>query len=307
LKIYRLASIIGFGFILAWSFGSCKKKAVELAKNEVTIQSVNFSPAIPLEKQDLTVNVNFFAPQNQEKVTFSYKWFRDGELLPDATSNVLPGSEVRLGSEIYVSVQGRLAGNASQWVESEKVKPIEQELKITNFGIVPDSPHKVDKLEAKYNCEGCESTRFYYRWYLNGQLLKDQTEATLDGPAVGLNVGDSVYVEISPDPNGNAWRQSSVETIMARLPELIGGTKTWVSNNTVYFQFHARDPEGGNLNYQLVDGPQGTTLNGPQGQVSWPVPEGFKGAVHFKVRLTNSYGKEAFVGDSINLELKQNQ
>ena len=88
---------------------------------------------------------------------------------------------------------------------------------------------------------------------------------------------------------------------------MIGETKTWVNSNTVYFQFQARDPEGGILNYQLVDGPPGAVLNGALGQVSWPVPEGFKGSAHFKIRLTNSYGKEAFVEGSINLELKQNQ
>ena len=190
MKVYRLATIIGLGIILAWSLSSCKlKKAAEEVKKELTIQSVSFSPSPPLENQDLTANIIFFASNNQGNVTFTYKWYRDGDLVQEGPANVLPGSEVRLGSEIYVSVQGRLAAMDSKWVQSEKVIPIKQEIKFTTFGIVPTNPYKVDTLGAKYECENCEGMRFYFRWYLNGQLLRDQTERNWMAPRRGLTSG----------------------------------------------------------------------------------------------------------------------
>ena len=303
MKRYGLIGLLVLAVILA---GCRKSKPVHEGSIPV-IHKIAFAPYPPMEGKDLLVKADLESDPKDGRVEISYKWYRDGELLKDYTGNTLPGSEVADGVEIYAEVKAANPLKESAWVKSEKVTVGQLGFHFNNVWIEPENPKKSDVLQANYDCDNCRGMRFSYRWLVNDKKVEGADQPELNGTEAGLKPGDQVVAEIATEQDPDNFHGSAPVKVVVRDLVFTDNGKLWVDNNTVYFQFRAQDPDGGAVTYELVQSPQGASLNAGAGQVSWPVPQGFTGTVEFKVKAKNSAGKEIFLSGGFQVrEQKSN-
>lgn len=301
MKKYAIAGLLVMAVILT----GCSKKQVD-AGNAPIIHKLEFAPSPAADGKDLHIKVEYDIQEKEGRVLFSYKWYRDNELLKDYTGDTLPGMEVRQGSVIYAEVMAKNKMKESPWLATPKIKVGVPGVIFNRIWIEPASPKKSDVLQVNYECENCQGLRLYYRWMVNGQELKDEDEPELSGPDAGLKPGDEVVGEISPEPdNPDNFHSSSPVKIIARNPVFADNGRLWVSNNTVYFQFRAQDPDGGAITYELMQSPDGASLDAGAGMATWPVPQGFSGAAEFKVKAKNSAGMETYLSGGFDIQDQQ--
>lgn len=294
MKSLKLWAMVGLAAVVFGAAG-CKKQAPEELKPPV-IHSLRFEPGTAVPGRELRIVPDYSTLKPGQKVYLSYRWFRDGELLKDYTTDTLPGAEVRAGAEIEAEVTAACCENLKSTLRSGKLKVPEAEFQFTKIFIDPMMPNKDDTLSAQYECQNCAGIKMHYRWFINDQEVKDSDQPELSGPEHGLKPGDMVAMEISPEPLFPATFFKALPVkIMARLPEVQPGTRIWVENGVVYFQFRARDPEGGAINYELVSAPPGAVLD-QQGLVSWNLPRDFAGDVEFRVKARTGFGRETVIG-----------
>jgi len=295
LKSLKIWAMVGLSAVLLGAM-SCKKQAPEQGQEPPVIHSIRFEPGTAVSGKELKAVPDYATLKPNQKVYLSCKWYRDGELLKDYTTDTLPGSEVRAGAEIEVEVTAACCENLKSVLRSDKLKVGEAEFQFLKIFIAPMMPNKDDTLAAQYECQNCAGVKMHYRWYLNDQEVKNFDLAELPGPEHELKPGDMVSVELSPEPlYPRSFFQALPVKIMARLPQELPGSKIWLENGVVYFQFRARDPEAGPISYELVSAPPGAILS-QQGQVSWNLPQGFTGPVEFRVKAKTSFGRETVIG-----------
>jgi hypothetical protein len=298
-------AIIGL-LVLAAVLPGCKKYQSGNVGDAPVIHAIKFLQNPATEGSDLRANVEVDSNPKDGRVILSYKWYRDNELLKDYETNTLPGVEVRQGSVYYIEVKASNPLKESPWLKSDKVSVSESSFHFNKIWIEPQSPKKSDTLQVNYDCENCRGVRLYYRWLVNDKPVEGAADTELSGSDAGLKPGDQVVAEIAPEPDyPNTYHSSNPVTVVARNPYFTDNGRLWFENDTIYFQFRAQDPDGGQMTYELVQSPPGASLNAGAGMASWPVPKGFTGAVDFKVKATNSAGVAIFLSGSLQVREEQ--
>ena len=303
MKRYGLIGLLVLVVILQ----GCKKSQPVHEGGVPVIHKIKFIPSPPMLGKDLQAIVDMENDPKDGRVIISYKWYRDGELLKDFTGNTLPATEVTDGSEIYAEVKAANPSKESAWMKSEKVTVGELGFHFNNIWIEPENPKKSDVLQANYDCDNCRGMKFFYRWLVNDKKVEEADQSELNGTQAGLKPGDQVVVELATEQDPDDFHGSAPVKVVTRDLVITDKGKLWIDNNTVYFSFRAQDPDGGPVTYELVQSPQGASLNAGAGQVIWPLPQGFAGTVEFKVKAKNSAGQEAILSGSFQVrEQKSN-
>jgi hypothetical protein len=299
--------IIGL-LVLAAVLTGCKKPATTQAAKVPVIHQIKLAPSPPMQGSALTAKVEIESDPKDGRVTQTFKWYRDGELLKDYTEAVLPGAEVTTGAEFQVEVQAANPSVQSPWFKSEKVKAGEPRFHFNNIWIEPETPKKTDTLVINFDCDDCRGKKMYYRWLINDKTVEGADQAQLGGAEAGFKPGDQVTGEIAVEEEyPDFFHETTPVKIQAQNLFFVDSGKVWLADKTVYFQFRAQDPDGGPVTYSLLESPAGASLDQAAARVTWPVPEGFSGKADFKVSAKNNAGQEAFLTGGINLSIQENK
>lgn len=115
---------------------------------------------------------------------------------------------------------------------------------------------------------------FSHRWYLNGELIPDQTSATLP-PYIAV-FGDQLEVATVVNDGSNSVEGPRRTIVLEDAPlniEVTGLPETLMAGDTVEFMAVVSDPDTGpsDVNGVLISGPEGASMNS-EGLVTWQVP-----------------------------------
>ena len=270
------------------------------------IRQLEIRPANPEAGSDVGAFVRYIDP-DQDQVMLEYRWLVDGKVVQEGGKESLPGSELAAGSEIGLMVRARDAEHIGDWVPAKPVKVEAPEVKILGVWIEPTEPTKSSTLEAKVDAgdEDASSLDLYYRWRVNGQVVEDASEPTLDGEY--FNPGDQVTVEVSPDSEfaSRAILRSGFVKIANQPPQITSEMSFTWDGQRYQYQVEAEDPDDDPLTYALDRGPAGMTIDSKSGLLSWSPKPAQAGSHEVQVSVSDGRGgKNGQIGE-INLEVQE--
>jgi len=303
----KIITVIAFFLGLAVAAG-CARKQADQGRPPV-IQKVEFIPAAPAVDQEFKAIVNYANADPEQQITLSFKWYRDGKLLGDYATGVLPGSELLLGSKVWAEVKACNGVKESPWFKTEKLQVGQGGFKFAEIWIEPQEPTKNDTLAARVECANCDGVSFIYRWRVNGNLVEGAEGEEFSVPEHELKAGDEVLLEVAKANSPQDFYASApVEIISRKL--LDAGRRLWYDKEvkTVYFTFKVTDPSGGQINFTLQS-PEGAELEtgDNNGTASWPVPEGYNGKVQFRVIASSSSGETLKLEGATNISVTRKE
>lgn len=141
-------------------------------------------------------------------------------------------------------------------------------------------------VEAKASDADGDPVTVEYQWSVNGEPAG--AGSTLDAP---LSRGDSFTVRVRAFDEEAYSQDITLDREVTNLPPMFTQHTDYSLDNDRYaYTAKASDPDGDDLTYELVEGPEGMTIDSQSGFVEWRVPEGFSGTASFTVTASDGRG-----------------
>ena len=129
---------------------------------------------------------------------------------------------------------------------------------------------------------------YKYEWSINGQPAGNGSDSFS-----GFKRGDKVAVKITPfDGEKPGESRTLVLDVQNTTPKVSESKEPKYDGKTFTAQISASDPDGDTLSYELLNGPEGMTIDNKSGMVNWPLKENNGGDYPVKVKITDGHGGE---------------
>jgi Purple acid Phosphatase, N-terminal domain len=166
--------------------------------------TVKIAPHSPTTNQMLIATPAGFTDRDGDRLTYTYRWLRNGTPIPGATNNTLdlsaaghgdPGDTIEI--ELYVSdPHGADSAKATDRVSVVNSAPATGSVKVTPTA--PRSNAIVTAVASGFADPDRDQLTYSYQWSVNGTPLAGATGSRLDlGRALILRRGDAVSVSVS--------------------------------------------------------------------------------------------------------------
>ncbi|OPY81028.1 MAG: hypothetical protein A4E64_00084 [Syntrophorhabdus sp. PtaU1.Bin058] len=154
------------------------------------------------------------------------------------------------------------------------------------------------KVIAEGNTIGNTPVSFRYAWTKNGQPVEGGGNSIS-----GFKRGDKINVTITPYIGELLGQPRTLSTeIKNSTPKVTEDKQVTFEGNVMQYQVKATDPDGDTLTYALMDAPQGMTIDGSKGLVSFPVKDDTPASISFKVKISDGNGGEIIYPLTASLE-----
>lgn len=168
--------------------------------------------------------------------------------------------------------------------------------RITAMDIVSQSPviGSTIKAEVKTFDREDDAVSLTYEWSRNGEPLFESSD-TLTISKEEFNKGDKITLRATPFDGRQKGAPVSMVVTIANAPPVIKPLqgKFRFDGKICTDEVVAIDPDGDPLTFTLRDAPEGMSINPGSGQITWNVPEDFKGSVSFIACVSDGQGGEA--------------
>jgi len=171
---------------------------------------------------------------------------------------------------------------------------------ITKAKLKVESVDNKDNLKviAEGNTIGNAPVSFRYAWTKNGQPVEGGGDSIS-----GFKKGDKIDVKITPYIGELLGQPRTLSTeIKNSTPKVTEDKKVNFDGTTATYQVKATDPDGDTLTYALMDAPQGMTIDGSRGLISFPVKDDTPASISFKVKISDGNGGEITYPLTMSLE-----
>lgn len=152
-----------------------------------------------------------------------------------------------------------------------------------------DNKDIIRVIVEKTTVENNKEIIYKYEWSKNGQPAGSGSDS-LSG---GFKRGDKIAVKITPfdgdKPGGSRILTVDVQNT---TPKVSAGREAQYDGKTFTAQIDASDPDGDTLSYELLNGPEGMTIDKKSGMVSWPLKVNNSGDYPVKVKIADGRGGE---------------
>ncbi len=256
------------------------------------IDSVQVVPPTATSADTVAVEIHADDPDH-DRLTMTYEWYRNGELVPDERdANVSAGAFARgdrVHAVVYVSDKLHQVSRETTEITIQNAPP-----RVDSVTLTPVRPTGLDLIEAQATGRDADSDEFAYeyRWFKNGQLVPGVTGSRLEPGTVKR--GDQLYVQAA----GNDGSELGPPT--ASVPITIQNSSPAITSTPNYelgasghysYDIAAKDPDGDQpLRYELIEAPPGMTVDVSDGRVTWTVPPDAKGTYQVEVAVSDGYG-----------------
>ncbi|MFZ5861839.1 MAG: putative Ig domain-containing protein [Nitrospirota bacterium] len=264
---------------------------VEAADSAVTSQTVSaqdgalavvFQPDIATAGQDLTAVAN--------EAAATYAWFVNGTPVEGESGPVFPKTRLRRSETVRVDValnerraqvETRVQNSPPRASGVSLARPFDAAQQRLDLTATPTG------VDADGDEIGWE-----YQWTRNDEILTTETTPVLRGDR--FQRGDRITVSVTPydhESRGAPYTSGVVEiananpVFVSRPPAVTGGAR-------YEYQMQAVDPDGDAVQYRLVTGPAGMTMD-PPGVVRWSLIGVEPGRQRVEVAADDGHGGSA--------------
>ena len=205
-----------------------------------------------------------------DAVSASVTWIVNGEEQPAGRSFSFDTSRLSRGDELSVMVR-----SGDSVYEAGPVRIGNTPPRISRLWLQPLNPDRTAVLVADADVvdpDGDE-TEIIYRWYVNDELVLEETGASRLKDA--FKRGDVVTVTAVPFDGEAEGRGRSRSVTITNAPPVahMERLKTEISGKLYRIKIPVSDPDGDRLEFTLESGPDGMILDPATGELDWQIPE----------------------------------
>jgi len=262
------------------------------ANGAPVLDSATLSPSNASAGDALAVEIRVEDPDD-DRLTMTYEWYRNGELVPELHDSYAPAGSFARGERVHAVVYAsdRLHQVSLQTndLTIQNAPP-----RVDNVTLTPARPSGLDLIEAVASGHDADQDDFTYeyRWIKNGQPIAGATGSRLEPGQVKR--GDQLSVQVvarDSDDTGPAVASSPI-TIQNASPQITSQPVYELGASGHYtYEVAAKDPDGDEpLRYELSEAPPGMVVDVTSGRVTWNVPADAKGTYQIELAVSDGYG-----------------
>ncbi len=226
----------------------------------------------------------------------AYRWFVNGQLVPQHAGATLCSDYFKRGDEVRVSV-GTIDVGADSTVTIRNTPPEILEVSISLNNALQNSAITATAVGSDIDGDEIE---YLYQWLINEEEDAVLTESVL--PASSYVRGDKIEVVIVPSDGtdeGLAYRR---EIVLPKGPPRITSQPSQNFKAVDYiYQVVVENASEAVLSYRLEDAPAGMMIDPKTGLVKWPLVGVAPGQYDVTIIVTDAEGGEAIQAYKLNL------
>jgi hypothetical protein len=225
-------------------------------------------------------------------LTFRYRWFANGTLVAEHTTETVEPKVFKRGDKVVVEVipfDGKSNGTAfkSQAAVIGNTLPV-----VANISIEPDEQSFARRLLVKADVSDPDGDPItvVYRWKKNEAVIKEGESSELD--ITGFSAKDSIQVEIMASDGLTEAKPvlSNAFVMNNTAPTITSSPVSALRGNQYEYQVTANDPDGDPITYGLEAAPPGMTIDVQSGMLRWTPAADAAGVQHVRVMAKDARG-----------------
>lgn len=254
------------------------------------IRNVVIKPALPDVRSTLRVEVEA-SPPSFETSDYRYRWFvnkkevSQGVILPlkGFQQNDLVSVEVTLVN----ADDGTSPPPATDTVKIGNNPPVVKEIRLSPIPVFAGEAIRAEVISEDIDGDFVNLT---YAWQVNRQPVPSNDRDTLEGDHVRSTDQIIVFVTPSDSFSKGVQQVSPLMTVTNRSPEIVSFSPRQDEGKIYRYQVVAKDPDGDQLHYLLVEGPPGMKIDPASGLVDWEIVPFSKAQSHVRVEANDAKG-----------------
>jgi len=256
------------------------------------ISSAAIEPSEAGASDALSVEVVARDPERRA-VRLTVEWYRNGELVGDLDETTVPAGSFARGDRIY-AIAYASDGEHEVSHQTRTVTLGNSAPTVRRITITPPAATGLDLLQAEAQVEDADgdAVELRHRWLRNGQPIPNA-----EGPRIPPGIGHRgeqivAQVQATDGSNDSPWVSSTPIVLANAAPAVTTQPNYTLSGSGQYsYEVAAADPDGDRpLKYELVEGPQGMSVDVVTGRVTWRVPVDAKGVYPIELAVSDPYG-----------------
>ena len=139
-----------------------------------------------------------------------------------------------------------------------------------------------------------DAISFEYQWKLNGEVIPDATNETLEWDE-NLKKGSVISVGVIPfdGKDEGVWKAEGIFTIPNSPPIITSEPSPTIEGGKLTYVLKAEDPDGDPIEYTLKNAPRGMTIEPATGLITWEFGEADIGEHTVEIIVADSEGARA--------------
>ncbi len=257
------------------------------------VARILLEPSEPIGGDEISLRFDLQDPDG-DPVETQIDWYVNRQLYSEDGGTTLGTDELLENSEIYVVIRASDGQHdvlrQSGTIFLRNAPPV-----ITAIEISPQKPTGTQTLVAETRVSDREGNdpKVEFQWILNGAPIPGEHGSTLQPGKTKR--GDRVSVSAAAIDAARGPELTSDEVEIGNSPpEIKSKPSTALAGPTLYrYEIQAEDPDGDRpLRYDLVDGPDGMSVDLVSGLVEWEIPSDASGTIPIEVAVRDPYGGE---------------
>ena len=257
---------------------------------------------------DRPLNIQFATVEGMTQVErFRFAWYVDGIPVDTVTTNVLEPQYFRKGSRVeadIIPMDGQQQGKPfrTKAVTIKNAPPV-----MTAAALRPAPAFVGDTITAAPEAtdRDGDAVQYQYQWMVNNSSVPGG--ATGSFPTTGLKKKDAIAAVVTPfDGEDKGQPMTSGFLVLSnRTPDITSAPPSGLQSGVYVYQVRAVDPDGDQLSYALVSGPQGMTIDRSSGLLQWQPPAVTgRQEMSVKIAVEDAEGAIAYQEFNMNLDLR---
>lgn len=272
-----------------------------IVDSSLTVQEARLFPD-PITRPG-PVSVSLSAQDfGREGMTFQYRWYVNGVLVPGETSTHLSTERLKRGDVVVaevIPVRGRTFGIVY------KTSPARVDNSLPSVDRVELPQHILagDPIRVEFSVKDLDNdeVRSRFRWWKNQDMVAETEEPVLE--TRGFVRGDSIRIAVIPrDGIGEGKEFLSAPVVVGNsVPHFTSSPAPIVEDGVYRYHVSAVDPDGDLITFELGHTHPGMSLNKMTGQLHWSIPSGLTGSHRIKIVAKDDQGGQASQEFDLNL------
>ncbi len=241
--------------------------------------------------------------EDGDVLTFRYRWFANGKLVADRSTETIEPGLFKRGDKVVVEVIPSDSKDKGASFKSETAVVGNTPPMVSHVTIEPDEQSFARRVVVKADVSDPDGDTMtvVYRWRKNDEVVKEGEANELD--ITGFSAKDSIQVNVMASDGIDAAKPVASQVFLMNntAPKIISSPTGAVQNRGYEYQVQVHDLDGDPIAFELEIAPPGMTIHSQTGLVQWTPGVEAKGTHH--VRVVAKDPKGGFAAQEFDLSL----